>query len=1024
MALRYCCFALMALVAVQLSYTEDVQELHSLDLEMIETGVGARTESLIKQGTTGKQAAMSKEELKARNMVMLGDVATDRAKVEAAQKAIKGVLHHIARKHPEYLIETQGMEDFVDNDLLGESNDDAKLEGGFKKLKKILEKIDDLELELTKELNDEEAKRKKNREDCTRDINQLESDIASKQQELDDAHQQVHGLKGKNTEAQDAIRASRDAEAGSHTGSYESMTEAALAERKEKYDEYWSLTDDSAAVRNILMQALWMVCTGFRSFRHVDFCETLRKQPDYAEPPLPQGEAKDGDEAYMAHKKASEKFSHTMEGTWEAQKKADAHAANSGDGDIDMEKGFVNNRAPWGVDPATDGEKELSHEEMTSRLSFLLQESDLSPKVATPIQGFINQLQTGTWDDDKEAARAEAGKETLVDALAGLDREEGTAQHDRDKAWQAFTDLNREVLDSNAKSMIIETNLQQAKQQLIYDNEAAMRDINNGVIGHEKEQEVKAALIKDKMNECEKLEIESDAIIEVAKEELVNVQRLNSLLRFLALGDDPAEECTDTNGGCVENQGTCTWWTRGATHNPIHGDTNKDKAFCACEYGFYGEKCELRKCKGFGRIRYMADQPGVCSNRETCDAEGACNTCNTETGLCECHKRYYHGKWAKCEKKYCPTGVNEEGRTVYAEGEEDMTSQCVSPSQGKCNSKRGKCECTADFWGPHCGYRKCLSADDKGDVLAAKYRGTSPNACYGRGACDADTGRCNCDGQNYFGDACQFSSCGAGMAAKADQCSGKGACNTLTGLCSCDPGTRGGSCIEGEGCKDCNYKQCEANCNGNNGMCDRISGKCVCNTFKDAENNDAYTGRFNGKVCLEPTRKNKYLADWTRSMDKWGWSICKKGYLLTGLKRDGLGNALYNLAYGVCEQPAEGAGAEPKGIPANQCYHENWWKKFDSKGGKFCRRGYFVSGLFRSHCSSLYCIEMAKCCQVKRSSWNSCKWVKYSEDDETGEATVESPQFIVGFYRDEKHTLDGLTWYRACTPYFFGADYR
>merc|ERR1711907_873365 len=144
--------------------------------------------------------------------------------------------------------------------------------------------------------------------------------------------------------------------------------------------------------------------------------------------------------------------------------------------------------------------------------------------------------------------------------------------------------------------------------------------------------------------------------------------------------------------------------------------------------------------------------------------------------------------------------------------------------------------------GPHCGYRKCLSADDKGDVLAAKYRGTSPNACYGRGACDADTGMCNCDGQNYFGDACQFSSCGAGMAAKADQCSGKGACNTLTGLCSWDPGTRGGSCIEGEGCKDCNYKQCEANCNGNNGMCDRISGKCVCNTFKDAENNDAYTG--------------------------------------------------------------------------------------------------------------------------------------------------------------------------------------
>jgi hypothetical protein len=67
---------------------------------------------------------------------------------------------------------------------------------------------------------------------------------------------------------------------------------------------------------------------------------------------------------------------------------------------------------------------------------------------------------------------------------------------------------------------------------------------------------------------------------------------------------------------------------------------------------------------------------------------------------------------------------------------------------------------------------------------------------------------------------------------------------------------------------------------------------------------------------------------------------------------------------------------------------------------------------------------MAKCCQVKRSQWNMCSWTKYAEHDETGEATVESPQFIVGFYRDEKHTLDGITWLRGCTPYFYGADFR
>jgi hypothetical protein len=1013
--------ALATLVAFQYASSEEVSslDLESLDLELVQEGVG----SLIKNA--GKAQTMSAADLKARNMVMLGDVATNRAKVEMAQRQLKHVLEHIGKKHPEYIVQTEAMEDFVSNDLLGESNSNKKLEGGFAKLKKILLKIDDLEHELTKELDDEEAKRKKNREECQRTISQLEDDIAEKQQELDNAQAIVHGLKGKNLGAQDAIRASKASEGASGPGSFETMTETMLADRQVKYDEYWALTGDSAAVRNILMQALWMVCTGFRSFRHVDFCETLRKQPDYAEPPLPQGVALVGDEVYEAHKKASEKFSHTMEGTWVAQKKADLHAANAGDGDIDMEKGFINNRAPWGVDPATDGEKELTHTEMASRLDFLLQEGGHSaPKVTVPINAFINALQTGEFDDAKEAARAKAGKETLVDALSGLDREEGIAQHDRDEEWQTFTDLCRETLDGNAKSMIIETDLQQAKQQFIYDNEGTMRDTTDGVIGHEKEQALKASLIKDKMNECEKLEIESDAIIEVAKEELVNVQRLNSLLRFLALGDDPSEECTDTTGGCVTNQGTCTWWTRGSSHNPIHGDTNKDKAFCACEYGFYGEKCEMRKCKGFGRIRYEAEQPGVCSNREICLAEGACNVCNTETGLCECHERYYHGKWEKCEKKRCPMSVNSVGMTVYAKTDEDMAQECISEAQGKCNSKRGKCECEVDFWGPHCGYRKCLSSDDKGEVLAAKYRGTSPNACYGRGACDADTGECSCEGQNYFGDACQFSSCGAGMAAKADQCSGKGACNTLTGLCSCNAGTRGGSCIEGEGCKDCNYAECEANCNGNNGMCDRISGKCVCETFQDSANEQAWTGRYNGKVCLEPVRKNKYLADWTRSMDKWGWSTCKKGYMLTGLKRDGLGDALYNLAYGVCEQPAEGSGPTPAGIPANECYHENWWKKFDSKGGKFCRRGYFVSGLFRSHCNSLYCIEMAKCCRAKRSQWNMCKWVKYAEDPTTQEATVESPYFVAGFFRDTTHTLDGITWFRACQPYFYGSDYR
>jgi len=157
-------------------------------------------------------------------------------------------------------------------------------------------------------------------------------------------------------------------------------------------------------------------------------------------------------------------------------------------------------------------------------------------------------------------------------------------------------------------------------------------------------------------------------------------------------------------------------------------------------------------------------------------------------------------------------------------------------------------------------------------------------------------------------------------------------------------------------------------------------------------------------------------------MDKWGWSLCKHGWLLTGLKTDARGNALYNLEQAKCEKPCEG---QNENIPITHCYHENWWKKFDTKGGKFCRKNYFVAGLFRSHCNSLYCLEMAKCCQVKRSMWNSCTWIPATGMNSGKWITVEgSKAFISGFYRSDMHTLDSIQWIRQCIPIFWGAAKR
>jgi hypothetical protein len=133
-------------------------------------------------------------------------------------------------------------------------------------------------------------------------------------------------------------------------------------------------------------------------------------------------------------------------------------------------------------------------------------------------------------------------------------------------------------------------------------------------------------------------------------------------------------------------------------------------------------------------------------------------------------------------------------------------------------------------------------------------------------------------------------------------------------------------------------------------------------------------------------------------------------------------DALYDLEVATCAKPVEGEAEDIK-VPSYTCYHENWWKKFDSKGGKYCRRNYFVAGLFRSHCNSLYCIEMAKCCQIKRSVWADCKWTNvngWAKGTAELKVTPDTASFIAGFWRTETHTLDGITQIRECTPVWWG----
>merc|ERR1711998_637613 len=162
------------------------------------------------------------------------------------------------------------------------------------------------------------------------------------------------------------------------------------------------------------------------------------------------------------------------------------------------------------------------------------------------------------------------------------------------------------------------------------------------------------------MSACQDSYIEKDALIEAMNEELTNIQRLNSLLRFLVVGDEA--KC-DTGCFCTdENQGTWTWRNRGEKASPdddtscedmtgqdircdydgaypvdddnaggdalskfapsviTQGADRRDYAandeerhnakFCACEYGYFPSDqltqadCSKLSCPGFGRIRY------------------------------------------------------------------------------------------------------------------------------------------------------------------------------------------------------------------------------------------------------------------------------------------------------------------------------------------------------------------------------------------------------------------------------------
>lgn len=192
------------------------------------------------------------------------------------------------------------------------------------------------------------------------------------------------------------------------------------------------------------------------------------------------------------------------------------------------------------------------------------------------------------------------------------------------------------------------------------------------------------------------------------------------------------------------------------------------------------------------------------------------------------------------------------------------------------------------------------------------------------------------------------------------------------------------------------------------GECDVATGKCACvDPFFGPQCEfqkcpyDCRTGGWcdllTGK-CLcrygsggESCRQNVHCdaegtfdneRDWYTLWDQPGWALCQHGQALTGLYRS-------KCDMLSCLNSARCSGLCLAGLDAplevRHCYHSlKWYDSFDEAGWSSCDTNYYASGFYRS-CNSLYCLQMAKCCSYKGTRWAQCEdtnWgVEWKERD-------------------------------------------
>uniref|UniRef100_A0A0N4ZF07 Laminin subunit alpha-2 n=1 Tax=Parastrongyloides trichosuri TaxID=131310 RepID=A0A0N4ZF07_PARTI len=419
-----------------------------------------------------------------------------------------------------------------------------------------------------------------------------------------------------------------------------------------------------------------------------------------------------------------------------------------------------------------------------------------------------------------------------------------------------------------------------------------------------------------------------------------------------------------------------------------------------CIYNTAGDHCE--KCENF----HWGD-----ANKQTCKPCGChsvgslSQSCDIETGKCECKENYVGEQCNKCISGHgdiehgCPAcDCNELG----SEGIE-------------CDEVSGQCSCKVGVFGKNCD--RCLNNYFNFTSDGCQYCHCNPFGSVDEGNCDSVTGECECK-SHVEGTMCEKCSPGfynitSGFGCQPCECDPIGSisevCNDITGVCLCKPGVTGEKCdkcepnyygLNEEGCKKCQV------CKAEGQVCDSKTGECICpiNTVGDmcqecTENAWDYHPLKGCKLCN---------CDVVGSIDGkcdslTGQCLCKAGYV--GPNCNLCSNGYFNFP------DCEPCNCNPNGTLSSQCNGDLCLCDNDGQcpcknnvmGLKCdeCKENSFsLSGQNNKGCTECFCFGRSDKCEQSNLYWQQI----YGPDREV---TFSSP--FIAFTK--KHNIRLLKEY-------------